>query len=208
MATIPATTEQPLSAAVPTLPVYRFRVSQYLGMIRDGLIGEDDKVELLGGWLIPKMTKNQPHSIASGRLNEALIRHLPAGWYAAREEPLLASEDSMPEPDLMVVRGDRDDYPDTPPRAADVILVVEVADASLARDAAQKKELYAAAGIPVYWLVNLPARRVEIYSDPTGPSTHPDYRSCQECQPDDELPLLIDGREIVRWIVGDLLPKG
>jgi Uma2 family endonuclease len=208
MATVSQTVESPISADVPTLPVYRFTVSQYLGMIRHGLIDEDAKVELLDGWVIQKMRKGQPHNIASGLLADALFRQVPSGFYVGREEPVLASDESVPEPDVMLVRGARNDFPDTPPQTIDVVLVVEVADASLSRDTGEKKRIYASAGFPVYWLVNLPARCVEIYSDPTGPSPHPDYRSRRECYANDELSLLIDGREIGRWIVRELLPKG
>ena len=74
----------------------------------------------------------------------------------------------MPEPDVMVVRGDLRQYRERLPRAEDVGLIVEVADATLYRDQEFKTTIYAQAGIPVYWLVNLIDNRIEVYSEPAG----------------------------------------
>jgi len=191
---------------VPTPMVYLLSVDQYHRMVRADILTEDDRVELLGGILVPKMTKKQPHNIASAKLDRLLQRLVPEGWYVAREEPLTATDHSEPEPDLMIVRGQPDDYPEDPPRGRDVALVVEVAEASLARDKAEKKAIYAAAAIPAYWLVNLPARRIEVHTDPTGPSDWPDYRMRADLGPEDALALVLDGREIARIAVRDILP--
>jgi Uma2 family endonuclease len=187
--------------------LYRLSVEQYHCMAREKILTEDDNVELLNGQLVCRMTKRQPHNISSGRLNDALTRIVPAGCYVGREEPVTASDDSEPEPDLMIVRGDRDDYPEDPPRAGDVALVIEVADASLDRDVGTKKPLYARSAIPTYWLVNLPARRIEVYTDPTGPDPNPDYRRREEFGTEAEVPVVIEGREVGRLAVRELLPK-
>lgn len=210
MATVvvePNLARAPSTPVVPTLPVYRLSVDQYHRMVRADILTEDDRVELLNGYLVPKMTKTQPHNIASGKLNDVLMRVIPAGWYLAREEPLRATDESGPEPDLMIVRGNRDDYPENPPRGSDIALVVEVAEASLSRDKVEKKAIYAASGIPAYWLVNLPARRVEVYTDPTGPADWPDYRMRTDHGPEDALVLILDGREVARIAVQDILPR-
>ena len=91
-------------------------------------------------------------------------------------------------------------------RAQDVALVVEVADASLGRDRSIKKQVYARAGIPVYWILNLPERRIEVYADPTGPGESPDYRQHADYAVSAEVPLLIDGRPAGRIAVAELLP--
>ena len=158
---------------VLTVPVYGLNVAQYRRMIDVGILTDDDRIELLEGWLVPKMTKKQPHSISSGSVNDVLVRIVPVGWYVAREEPFTASDISAPEPDVMVVRGARNDYPEDARGARDVALVVEVADATLPKDRVMKKRIYARAAVPIYWLVNLPARRIEVYTDPTGPADRP-----------------------------------
>ncbi len=106
----------------------------------------------------------------------------------------------------MIVRGSRRDYHEGSPGPGDVALVVEVADSSLARDRSRKKRLYARSGYSVYWLINLVNRQVEIYTDPTGPVEEPDYLHRQDFGPDDMIPLVIEGREVGRLAVRDLLP--
>ena len=184
---------------------YRLSVDQYRAMAREDILTADDRVELLEGWLVAKMTKYPPHEIAKGLAQDGLTRLVPAGWFVAIETPIAASGGD-PEPDLVIVRGTRRDYPERPPGSGHVALVVEVADASLPRDRSQKKRLYARSGFPTYWLVNLVAGRIEVYSDPTGPTENPDYLHRQDFKPGDTIPVIIEGREIGRIGVGDLLP--
>ena len=194
-------------APAAPLPIYRLNVEQYHKMIEVGVFTSDDRVELLEGLLVSTTPKNQPHSIAAGSIGDALIRIIPAGWYVAREEPLRARDDSEPEPDVMVVRGSRNDYPVSPPRGTDLALFVEVADSSLARDKTEKKRIYAEAGIPNYWLVNLLERRIELYTDPTGPGNWPDYRRRADHAPGTDLPITIEGHVVGSLAVTDVLPK-
>lgn len=90
--------------------------------------------------------------------------------------------------------------------AADVGLVIEVADSSLLRDQRDKTRIYARAGIPVYWIVNLVDRRIEVYSQPTGPTAVPAYQSFQTYQPGDAVPLVLDGNPAGSVPAADLLP--
>jgi Uma2 family endonuclease len=84
--------------------------------------------------------------------------------------------------------------------------VVEVADTTLRTDRGTKKRIYARAGILVYWIVNLVDRRIEVYMEPSGARRKPDYRRQQEYGPADEIPVVLDGVEIGRVPVHDLLP--
>jgi Uma2 family endonuclease len=185
--------------------VWRFSVEQYHEMVRAGILTEDDPVELLDGLLVRKMTKNPPHRAVTGLVREALDGALPEGWYADSQEPITLST-SEPEPDGTVVRGTRRQYLDRHPGAGDVTLVVEVADASLERDQTFKKQIYAQAGIPVYWIVNLIDRRVEVYTDPSSPSEAPDYGQRRDYAAQDAVPLVLEGREVAQIPVGRLLP--
>ncbi len=110
-----------LGAAYPPLPVCRFTVEVYEEMIRAGIITEDDPIELLDGWITPKMTKNAPHLAATVAVNQTLVRAVPRGWCVVPEHPIRLAA-SMPEPDMMVVRGDAHSYIDRLPRAEDVAL--------------------------------------------------------------------------------------
>ena len=192
-------------AAVPTEPIYRLSVDQYHAMAQHGILSEDDPVELLEGWLVQKMTKYRPHSRCTYRTRRALDRLVPAGWYVDAQEPITTA-DSEPEPDVAVIRGNDDDYVDRHPRHDEVALVVEVADSTLQQDRTTKKRLYARAGIPVYWIANLVEGRFEVYTEPTGAARRPDYRHRQEYGPDDEIPVVLDGIEVGRLLVRDLLP--
>jgi Uma2 family endonuclease len=191
--------------AVPSDPIWRLSVDQYHEMIRTGILTADDPVELLEGWLVTKMPKNPPHRVATRLIRKALEGVVPAGWYVDAQEPITTA-DSEPEPDAMVVRGDTRQYLDRHPGPRDLALVVEVADATLQRDRTSKKRLYAAAAIAVYWIVNLPERHFEVYTDPSGPAIQPDYRHRQDYGPEDAVPLVIDGREVGRLAVRELLP--
>jgi Uma2 family endonuclease len=174
-------------------------------MIECGILTDDDPVELLEGWLIPKMPKNPPHVLATELTADKLDAMKPAGWHVRRQDPV-TTDDSEPEPDVALVRGERRNYADRHPGPADLALVVEVADTTLERDRTVKKRTYARAAIPAYWIVNLVSRSVEVFTDPSGPSEQPDFRSRVERSEGELVPLAIAGREVGAIPVRDLLP--
>jgi Uma2 family endonuclease len=192
-------------AAIPDVPIYRLTVAQYHAMLAAGVLSEDDPVELLEGWLVPKMTKHKPHSLTTRRVRQALEGIVPAGWSVDSQEPI-TMEQSEPEPDVFVARQEAADDPSRHPSAHEVCLIVEVAETSLQTDQGSKKRLYARAGIPVYWIVNLPSRQIEVYTDPTGPAAEPDYRGHRDYRAGDLLPVLIAGVEAGSLDVAALLP--
>jgi Uma2 family endonuclease len=193
------------STVVPAEILWRLSVDQYHEMIRVGILTENDPVELVEGLLVRKMPKKPPHSIATQLTRDALEHHLPTGWFLNDQEPI-TTEYSEPEPDGSVVRGERRQYLDRHPGAQELALVVEVADTTLAYDRTTKKQLYARVGIPIYWIVNLVERQLEVYTDPSGPADLPDYGTRQNYGAEDELPIVIEGREVGRLAVRDLLP--
>jgi Uma2 family endonuclease len=198
-------TRQSLAAPPPPEPIWRLSVEQYHEMINVGILDEDDQIELLEGLLIPKMPKNPPHRVTKELTHEALARMLPPGWHASEQEPI-TTEDSEPEPDVTVIRGARRDYLERHPGPSDLALVIEVSNTTLRRDRGLKKRIYARAGIQVYWIINLLENRIEIYTDPTGEAEEPDYRRRQDYFPDDEIQVVIEGREIGRLAARDMLP--
>jgi hypothetical protein len=107
----------------------------------------------------------------------------------------------------MVVRGERDDYPNEPSRAQDVVLVIEVSDTNLAKDQNEKARIYARAGIPEYWIVNLVSAQIEVYTGPTAQRETPDYGEFRMFGITNEIPLIIEGREIPRLAVEGILPR-
>ncbi len=207
-ATLPATLAPTESGSLLPDPsadrLYRLSVAQYQRMTEAGILTPDDRVELLDGLLVRKMSKNAPHIAATRLLQRALDQNLPPGWMTSKEDPI-SLEHSEPEPDVAVLRGTLEEYFHRKPGPDDVSLAIEVADATY-NDDRQKIRLYAEAGIVRSWIVNLPQRRIEEYSDPTGADPAPDYRTRREYGPNDEITLVLEGREIARLAVRNLLP--
>ena len=150
------------------------------------------------------MGKKRRHSLVTRRLRQ-FLEPLLKGVYVDSQEPVTTA-DSEPEPDVYVIRGRPEDYQDHQPLARDALLVVEVAESTLAQDRGLKKSIYAEAGIPVYWIVNLVDRQIEVFTQPTGPTEQPTYANCEIIPADGEVPVIIDGREVARLKVADILP--
>jgi Uma2 family endonuclease len=182
-----------------------FSVAEYRRLHETGVLSENDKVELIHGWVVNKMGQNTPHRIAIPLAQIALQGALPPGWYLAVQQPVGAS-DSEPEPDFSVVRGTPRDYPDGTPRPPNVGMLAEVSDTSLDFDRDAKGPLYARENYPIYWVINLPERRVEVYTDPSGLADQPGYRRRQDYGINDAVPVVLDGVEVARIPVRDLLP--
>lgn len=160
------------TAAGTSLPLLRLSVPQYHAMRRAGILTADDRVELLDGLLVSKMTKNPPHSLATELTRRALDEALRAGgldaaWHVRSQEPI-TTKDSEPEPDVSVVAGSVRDYSRVHPGPGDVAVVFEIADESLRRDRRDKLAIYARAGIGVYGIVNLVDRFIEVHREPDG----------------------------------------
>lgn len=190
------------AAAVPPEPVALFTTEDYHAMIHAGILTEDDPVELLDGWLVPKMPKNPRHRRVTRRMRLALERLLPAGYFLDTQEPY-SSELSEPEPDLCIGRVDPDHLRDRHWSPAEIALLVEISDATLKRDRNIKRGVYAGDGIPVYWIVNLVDNRIEVHSDPDKGTAV--YRDIAIYDLDSEIPLALEGVEIAKLSVRDLL---
>jgi Uma2 family endonuclease len=191
---------------VPTLPVRPFTVSEYHRLVEAGILKSGDPYELINGWIVPKMTINPPHNSAVRRLSRRLGRLLGDEWVLQVQGPItLVESDSEPEPDLAIMFGPEELYDDKNPRGGDVTLVVEVADTSLAEDRGERLQMYSRARIPVYWIVNLVDRVVEIYTLPRSGRT-PTYRKHQEYGPGERVPVLVGGNSIGEIAVDQILP--
>jgi Uma2 family endonuclease len=180
-----------------TETLYRFTVEEYEQIA--GLL-DDDRVELIDGYLVKKMTKRPSHVIGCARVLAAVANILPAGWHARPGEPVRVGHRTEPELDVSLARGTADDYAIAHPGPADVALVVEVADTTLTKDRRRRKT-YGPAGIPIYWIVDLNGRKVEVYTNP-GPDG---YASRTDYLPGMNLPLVVDGAIVGQIAVSDIL---
>lgn len=158
----------------PTLA--RLTIEQYHRMNEVGILPDGSPIELIDGVLVLKdrrdaggdpMTHGPRHASVVQILRsilEPLVRS--HGCHVRTQAPVTLPPNSEPEPDLAVVRGTLQDYLSRHPGPEDVLLVVEIAFSSLSRDRMIKARLYAGAGCPAYWIVNLGSRQVEAYHDP------------------------------------------
>lgn len=185
--------------------IARFSVARYQRMVETGILTPEDKVELLENYVVLKMPRNPLHDGTVQIVTEAIPRLVPNGW-RLRVQLTVALADSQPEPDFSIVRGDARSYLTRHPSPADVGLIGEVAESSLLRDQRDKTRIYARAGIPCYWIVNLVDRRIEVYTQPSGPATVPAYASFQLYQPGDAVPLVLDGNTVGTIPADELLP--
>lgn len=158
----------------PSLQPLRFTTEGYHRLVDIGVLGEDDRTELLNGEVFYKMPINSRHAGCVNRLVR-LISRLVESVLVAGQNPVRLSDNSEPEPDVAVLRFRGDDYSDSHPTPQDVLLLIEVADSSLAVDRAIKAPLYAAAGIPELWIVDLAGEAMEVYHDP-DPAGYRRYR--------------------------------
>jgi Uma2 family endonuclease len=182
--------------------IYRLSVRQYKRMIDDGTIAEDERVELIEGLLVARSRRSRASIVAGNKALRILWRMIPPGWHVAKGVPIRASDWSRPEPDLAVLRGVVEDYDERDATADDTALVVKIAEAHLSADRTDLARLYATAGIPVYWIVNLVEGQVEVFSDP-----HRDgYQSHQVLGRGQDVPVVVAGIEAAWIAVSDLLP--
>jgi Uma2 family endonuclease len=175
--------------------LWRLSVADYLKMIEVGILSEKDRVFLWKGTVLQKMSKGRPHIVTVMNLLGALNRLLAAHrYYVEKEDPinLVRRTDTMPEPDLKIVRGRPGDYGDIP-TTQEVPLIVEVADTTLGFDMGAKQRLFAAESVPEYWVVSVTGRWIEVFTQPSGPQTPVGYQSRKTYRLGDSIPVQLDG---------------
>jgi Uma2 family endonuclease len=204
MATI-APAQPTISSPPPSrTPLFhRITVDEYERIIASGALDDPARVELIDGYMVDKMAKKPGHSFSTIATQQALADRLPARWSARQEQPVRIPAFDEPEPDISVVRGGNADYRSRVPAPADVALLVEVSDTTLFQDRGKKRTAYARAGIAVYWIVNLVARQVEVY---TRPDKEGRYRSRKNYKPGQQVPVVIAGQPLPPIAVDDIMP--
>jgi Uma2 family endonuclease len=147
---------------------HRFSVDDYHGMVRAGVLDEDDRVELIEGEIVDMTPIGLRHMAAVNVLTRALVTGCGERAIVQIQGPMPIGDRSEPQPDVVVLAPRADFYRQAPPGIGDVLLLVEVSDSSLPYDRGVKLPLYARSGIPEVWLVDLVRDRVEVYRTP-GP---------------------------------------
>jgi Uma2 family endonuclease len=164
----------------PELPRHLWTVEEYHRMGELGLLDADARVELIEGEIVEMAPIGDAHAATSNRLNRLLVLAAGERGIVAVGNPVRLSLRSEPQPDFSILRP-RADYQTRGPRPEDVMLAVEVSDTTLRPDRRMKLALYATAGIPEFWIVNLEGREVEIHRSPIGDA----YASIERKRPGD-----------------------
>lgn len=150
--------------AEPLVQQHRLTTDRYHAMIAAGILTEDDRVELLEGKLVDRSPIGPRHLFTVNHLTQLLIHHVGSSAMVSIQNPVHLSPASEPEPDVVLLRPEVNRT--RVPIARDVLLLIEVADATLETDRRIKLPLYAEAGIPEVWIVALPEDVLEVYRQP------------------------------------------
>lgn len=153
---------------VAVLSHRRFDVAEYHRMIEAGILTKDDRVELIEGEIVEMTLIGSRHSGCIDSLTRTLVLHLGESAWVRIQNPVTIGCHSEPEPDVVVARARPGGYSDAHPGPEDVLLLIEVADTSVPFDRGIKLPLYARAGIPEFWLVDLTRDAIEVYREPEG----------------------------------------
>jgi Uma2 family endonuclease len=171
-------------------------------MIETGVIPDSTDVELVRGRLY-RMTKKEPHSYTVFEIAESLREMFPVGFLVREEKSVSHDQRSLPEPDVAVVRGRRRDFRPRPPSTSEAVLVVEVCHNTRRADYRDKLRLYAEGGVPAYWIVDIDARTITVHAEPTSEGGFGRVETFAEGA---SAPVVVDGRELGRIAVKDVLP--
>lgn len=201
-------TEAPVAPSPAAVVPYDITVDQFARMVETGLIPPERRIFLREGRLYEKMAKTKAHGYVGAALNMAIVPRLPAGWGLWPESTIALDPTTAPLPDFAVIRGSSPlDYasPERYPGPGDVGVLIEIAVTSLREDLTTALELYARAAIPAYWVVDVPGRRVLVHTEPRTVEGRGEYTRIETYRAGEELPLVLDGREVARVPFNDLL---
>jgi Uma2 family endonuclease len=183
----------------PAMELRLFTVEEYDRMIEAGILGEDERVELLEGRIIKMSPKGILHAAVNDHAGECFRKHLGDSVIVRNQNPIHL-ETSEPEPDLVLAAPLEKQYMDHHPTPADILLVMEIADSSVSIDRNYKSRLYAAAGIIQYCIINLQTNELEDYRDPGTDG----YRSKQTYKAEQTFNLVAFPETVIA--IGELLP--
>ncbi len=148
------------------IPKRLFTVAEYHRMAQAGILSEDDRVELVEGEIVQMSPISSRHASCVKRLNDLLTRKLGGHFIISVQDPIRLSEHSEPQPDLAVLAFRQDFYSAEHPTPKDVLLIIEVCETSGEFDRRVKLPIYARAGIPEVWIVDVTQGQIEVYRDP------------------------------------------
>jgi Uma2 family endonuclease len=180
--------------------IRKFTVEEYHRMIEAKILTDRDPIELLEGYLVIKMPHSPAHDYAISTLYKRLSRLIPDTFFL-QSQCAATFATSEPEPDFTIARGPETDYRNRYPGPSDTACIIEVSVSSLIRDRNEKAGIYARGGIPIYWVVNVDARTIEVYSEPSGSA----YGQRTEYAVGASVPVILDGKSFGEIAVADVM---
>lgn len=199
-----AATGQPAPEFLENAGFRRFSVDEYHQMIRAGILLDGEPIELLEGWMVKKISYGTPHDSSMDAFEGLLPTLLPTDWFLRCQRAVTLS-DSEPEPDYAIVRGPRNRYRNEHPTPPDIGLIVEFSVSSLRIDRVGKARIYARAGIPIYWIVNVIDKVIEVYTQPSGTGETAAYTKRDDFAVGTSVPVVLDGSAVGTITVADVL---
>jgi len=184
--------------------IRRFTIDEYHELIRIGFLTKADPVELLEGYLVLKMSRSPEHDAAIRVLNRRFAKLVPEHYTLSCQFGTTLN-DSQPEPDIGIARGPDEKYRTRHPGPADTLILVESSVSSLARDRIDKARIYAGAGVPEYWTVNIEERQIEVYTNPHGVGDAAAYATRTDYSHGSAVPLVLDGTPLGTVPVADVI---
>lgn len=178
----------------------RFTVEEVYKMAATGILPEDERIELIEGEIIVMGKQGPQHASSSSRTGDYLVSLVGRRGIVRQQLPIRLDDWSEPEPDIAIVLPDEDYYSDHHPTPDEVLLVIEISDSTLLFDRDRKSRIYAKAGIRQYCLLNLNARELEDYRQPSADG----YRSKQTYAEGQSFNLVAFPKISIK--VADLLP--
>lgn len=144
----------------------KFTIDEYHRLVDLGFFTENERIELIRGEFIKMPPKRTPHSVCNSTLFGELYRLLYDRANVRGQEPIILSEYSEPESDVVIAKKKDDNYLSNHPTVEDIILIIEISDSTLKYDRETKLSLYAEVGINHYWIINLVENNLEVYTNP------------------------------------------
>jgi len=182
----------------------KFTLDEYHKMIEQGVLMDGEPYELLEGNLVYKMSRGSPHDAIILVLNKRFIRLAPAGWEVRTQSAITLPTGSEPEPDFALVRGDENTFRTRHPGPTEIGFVVEVSDSSLMIDRHDKGSIYALSRIPVYWVVNVVDKVIEVYTEPGGTGESAAYAKRDDFALGTTVAVVLDGNTVGSISVSDV----
>ena len=186
-----------MATALPTPRL--FSRPEFQQLVDTGLLA-GERVELLDGTILTMSPQNTPHAAVVNRLNYRLMRSCGSDVHIRIQSPISLDAYNQPEPDVVVCLPDPLDYAENHPQPDQILLVIEVAEASLRQDRGRKAGIYARSGISEYWIVDLVHRCIEVMTAPNAAAQR--YARMRTYELGHKIPLL----QAKRVAVSDILP--